>query len=78
MISGIVNQVMISVQVEALQSLSTSLASKAEELNSSLLQTDDDSVAALREKLQQAIVALNSDIENLKNSAETANANIKW
>lgn len=78
MISGVVNQVMISVQVEALQRLSTSLASKAEELNSSLLQTDDDSVAALREKLQQAIVALNSDIENLKNSAETANANIKW
>ena len=78
MISGVVNQVMISVQVEALQRLSTSLASKAEELNSSLLQTDDDSVAALREKLQQAIVSLNSDIENLKNSAETANANIKW
>ena len=78
MISGVVNQVMITVQIEALQNLSTSLAAKAEELNSSLLQTDDDSVAALREKLQQAVVTLNSDIENLKNSADTANANIRW
>lgn len=78
MITGVVNQIVIGAQVAALQSLSAALAAKAEEINSSLLQTDDDSVANLREKLQQAVVALNSDIENLQNSADNANLNIKW
>ena len=78
MITGVVSQIVIGAQVAALQSLSAALAAKAEEINSSLLQTDDDSVANLREKLQQAVVTLNSDIENLQNSADTANLNIKW
>lgn len=78
MITGAVSQIVIGAQVAALQSLSAALAAKAEEINSSLLQTDDDSVANLREKLQQAVVTLNSDIENLQNSADTANLNIKW
>jgi len=78
MITGAVSQIVIGAQVATLQSLSAALAAKAEEINSSLLQTDDDSVANLREKLQQAVVTLNSDIENLQNSADTANLNIKW
>lgn len=78
MITGAVSQIVIGAQVAALQSLSAALAAKAEEINSSLLQTDDDSVANLREKLQQAVVTLNSDIENLQNSADNANLNIKW
>ena len=68
----------IDSQIEALQNLSTVLSSKAEELNSSLLATDDDTVANLKEKLVEAVELLNADIQNMQDNANSANENIKW
>lgn len=65
-------------QIETLRTLSTALAAKAEQLNSSLLVTDDDAVSNLKEKLLQAVEVLNEDIQNIQNSASTANQNKKW
>lgn len=65
-------------QIEALQALSTSLAAKAELLNSTLLSTDDDAISNLKEKLLQAVEALNEDIQNIQSSATNANNNKKW
>jgi hypothetical protein len=68
----------IDEQIESLQTLSTNLAAKAEELNSSLLITDDDSINTLKEDLVKAVEALNTDIQDMKTSAATANENKKW
>ena len=68
----------IDSQIESLQSLSTNLAAKAEELNSGLLITDDDSINTLKEDLVKAVEALNTDIQNMKTAAATANENKKW
>jgi hypothetical protein len=68
----------IDEQIESLQTLSTNLAAKAEELNSSLLITDDDSINTLKEDLVKAVEALNTDIQNMKTAAATANENKKW
>lgn len=68
----------IDSQIESLQTLSTNLAAKAEELNSSLLITDDDSINTLKENLVKAVEALNTDIQNMKTAAATANENKKW
>jgi hypothetical protein len=68
----------IDSQIESLQTLSTNLAAKAEELNSSLLITDDDSINTLKEDLVKAVEALNTDIQNMKTAAATANENKKW
>lgn len=68
----------IDSQIESLQNLSTNLAAKAEELNSSLLITDDDSINTLKEDLVKAVEALNADIQNMKTAAATANENKKW
>jgi hypothetical protein len=68
----------IDSQIESLQNLSTNLAAKAEELNSSLLITDDDSINTLKEDLVKAVEALNTDIQNMKTAAATANENKKW
>lgn len=76
-LSSIVGQIGITSQIENLESLSSILASKAEELNSNLLKTDDDSIALLREKLLSAVESLNKDIENMKKSAEKANSFLK-
>ena len=65
-------------QIEALLNLSDSLAAKAELLNSSLLVTDDDAISNLKEKLLQAVEALNEDIRNIQSSASNANKNKKW
>ena len=68
----------IDSQIESLQNLSTNLAAKAEELNSGLLITDDDSINTLKEDLVKAVEALNTDIQNIKTAAATANENKKW
>lgn len=68
----------IDSQIESLQTLGTNLAAKAEELNSSLLITDDDSINTLKEDLVKAVEALNTDIQNMKTAAATANENKKW
>lgn len=68
----------IDSQIESLQNLSTNLAAKAEELNSGLLITDDDSINTLKEGLVKAVEALNTDIQNMKTAAATANENKKW
>lgn len=68
----------IDSQIESLQNLSTNLAAKAEELNSGLLITDDDSINTLKEDLVKAVEALNTDIQNMKTAAATANENKKW
>ena len=68
----------VEAQLETLQSLSTTLAAKAEELNSSLLVTDDDAIANLKDKLLEAVEALNKDIESIRSSATGANNNKKW
>lgn len=65
-------------QIESLQNLSANLAAKAEELNSGLLITDDDSINTLKEDLVKAVEALNTDIQNMKTAAATANENKKW
>ena len=54
------------------------VSEKAEELNSSLLYTEDDAVTNLKEKLVAAVELLNADIESLKNNVATANNNKKW
>lgn len=65
-------------QIEALKNLSAALAAKAEEFNSTLLVTEDDAVSNLKEKLLQAVEALNEDIQNIQSSANNANKNKKW
>lgn len=68
----------VNSQIENLQAAAASLTSKVEELNSSILSTGDDAVAALREKLKAAVDALNKDIQTLQNEAKNANNNKKW
>ena len=68
----------IDASIEELLTLSATLSEKAEQLNSSLLYTEDDAVANLKEKLVAAVELLNADIESLKNNVATANNNKKW
>jgi molybdopterin converting factor small subunit len=68
----------IDVSIEELLTLSATLSEKAEQLNSSLLYTEDDAVANLKEKLVAAVEILNADIENLKSNVANANNNKKW
>ena len=68
----------VNSQIENLQAAAASLTSKVEELNSNILSTGDDAVAALREKLKAAVDALNKDIQTLQNEAKNANNNKKW
>ena len=68
----------INGQIEKLKAASASLATKAEELSASLLSTNDDAIATLKEKLKQAINDLDKDISELQKYANTANNNKKW
>lgn len=68
----------IDASIEELLTLSATLSEKAEQLNSSLLYTEDDAVANLKEKLVAAVELLNADIESLKSNVATANNNKKW
>ena len=68
----------IDVSIEELLTLSATLSEKAEQLNSSLLYTEDDAVTNLKEKLVAAVEMLNADIENLKSNVANANNNKKW
>ena len=68
----------IDASIEELLTLSATLSEKAEELNSSLLYTEDDAVVNLKEKLVAAVELLNADIESLKSNVATANNNKKW
>lgn len=68
----------IDASIEELLTLSATLSEKAEQLNSSLLYTEDDAVVNLKEKLVAAVELLNADIESLKSNVATANNNKKW
>ena len=68
----------IDVSIEELLTLSATLSEKAEQLNSSLLYTEDDAVTNLKEKLVAAVEVLNADIEILKSNVANANNNKKW
>ncbi len=68
----------IDVSIEELLTLSATLSEKAEQLNSSLLYTEDDAVTNLKEKLVAAVEILNADIEILKSNVANANNNKKW
>ncbi len=68
----------IDVSIEELLTLSATLSEKAEQLNSSLLYTEDDAVVNLKEKLVAAVELLNADIESLKSNVANANNNKKW
>ena len=68
----------VSGQIEKLQAASASLSSKVEELSSSVLSTDDDAIAGLKEKLKAAVDALNEDIKAMQEDAQNANNNKKW
>ena len=68
----------VSGQIEKLQAASASLSAKVEELSSSVLSTDDDAIAGLKEKLKAAVDALNEDIKAMQEDAQNANNNKKW
>lgn len=68
----------IDVSIEELLTLSATLSEKAEQLNSSLLYTEDAAVTNLKEKLVAAVEILNADIEILKSNVANANNNKKW
>ncbi len=68
----------VSGQLEQLKSASASLNQVVEKLDSSILSTDDDAVANLKEKLKSAVDALNEDIKAMENDAKNANSNKKW
>ena len=64
--------------LEELESLIATLNEKAEELNSTLLFTEEDAVSSLREKLLMAVEELNNDVTLMKKHVTNANNNKKW